>query len=175
MNADSDFPYLEAARRRDPAAFEYLIRKYQDRLFRFMVYFAGNREDALECVQETFLQFFSRIDTFRGDSSLFTWLSRVAMNFAISRKRKKKPMSTEHVENVSQDIPETEIILRELAAQVRHEIQKLPDEFRQVILLRDMEGLEYREIAEMLAVPVGTVKSRIYRARGMLAECLKDV
>lgn len=173
--AENDSPYLEAARKRDPAAFEFLIRKYQDRLFNLMYYYIGNRDDAMECVQETFIQFYTRIDSFRGESSLFTWLSRIAMNFAISNKRKKKPMTVDYVEQTSREIPETSAIRNEVTLQVRDAVRALPDEYRQVIVLRDMEGVEYQEIAEILAIPIGTVKSRIYRARGILAECLKDV
>lgn len=175
MNADSDFPYIEAARQRDPTAFEFLVRKYQHRLFSFMLYYTGNHEDAAECVQETFLQFYTHLHAFRGDSALFTWLTRIAINLAISQKRKKKPMLTDQAECVVQEKPEAEAIRDEIVAEVRQAIRELPDDFRQVILLRDMEGVEYQEIADVLGLPVGTVKSRIYRARGLLAERLKDV
>lgn len=173
--ADSDFPYLEAARARDPAAFEFLVRKYQDRLFHFMVYHTGSRENAQECVQETFIRFFTQLDSFRGESSLFTWLSRIAMNFAISQKRKKSPTPSVYVECAYEELPENRVMSDEITAQVQKAVRELPDEFRQVIILREMEGAEYQQIAEILEIPVGTVKSRIYRAREMLAERLKDV
>ena len=171
---DSDLPYLEAARRHDPAAAEFLVRKYQDRLYHFMVYYTGNREDAEECVQESFLRFFAGISAFRGESAIFTWLVRVAMNTAITRKRKKTPRTGEYVECLYEELPEAQAVRDETAAQVRLAVRELPEEFREVIVLRDMQGVEYQEIAEILDIPVGTVKSRIYRARGILAEKLKD-
>ncbi|MDO4550526.1 MAG: sigma-70 family RNA polymerase sigma factor [Planctomycetia bacterium] len=172
---ESDSFYLEAARQNDSGAFDFLVEKYQSRLYNLMYYYTGNREDALECVQETFLQFYTKIASFRGESALFTWLSRIAINLAISRKRKKKPILEENIFYMEQKLPETELIRQEVVAHVRRAIMDLPDEFRQVILLRDMEGLEYQVISDILEIPLGTVKSRIYRARDILAKELKDV
>ncbi len=165
------------------AAFGQLVEKYQDRLYNTVVHVAGNAEDAQDVVQDAFVQAFLKLDTFQGSSAFYTWLYRIALNVAASHRRRKRPtLSVEHVRETSglepidhADGPTETVERDECRQQVRQAIDRLGDEHRAVLVLREIDGCCYETIAEILEVPIGTVRSRLHRARLQLREELKEV
>jgi len=156
-------------------AFGELVRRYQDRLFNTVYRLLGHAEDARDVVQEAFVNAYQSLDTFKGDSQFFTWLYRIAMNTAISLKRKQKgTLSIDaangepHVE--PPDASETSrpghaLERREQEHRIQKALKQLSPEHRAVLVLKDMEGQKYETIAEILQVPIGTIRSRLHRAR----------
>lgn len=165
------------------AAFGQLVQKYQDRLYNTVVHVAGNAEDAQDVVQDAFVQAFLKLDTFQHSSAFYTWLYRIAFNVAASRWRRKRPtLSIEHARETSGLEPmdnaegPTELLERkETCRQVRDAIDRLNYEHREVLILREIDGCCYETIAEILDVPLGTVRSRLHRARMQLREELEEV
>ena len=167
----------------ESAAFGRLVQKYQDRLYNTIVHVAGNAEDAQDVVQEAFVQAFVKLDTFKGSSAFYTWLYRIAFNMAASHRRRQRPTcSVEYAREVSgnepmdrEDDPCESLEREERCRQVRRAIDKLNKEHRAVIVLREIDGCCYETIAEILDLPLGTVRSRLHRARLQLREELKEV
>jgi len=165
------------------AAFGRLVRKYQDRLYNTVVYVAGNAEDAKDVVQDAFVQAFVKLDTFQGQSAFYTWLYRIAFNVAASLRRQRRPaQSVEHDRETTGDEPIDDgqgpheaLEQDERCRQVRQAIDQLPDEHREVVVLREIDGCTYETIAEILDMPIGTVRSRLHRARLQLRDILKEV
>ena len=165
------------------AAFGELVRKYQDRLYHTLVHVVGSPEDALDIVQEAFVQAFLKLETFKRESAFYTWLYRIAFNMAASHRRRRKPtLSVEQAressgsEPIDPELgPEDSVQLDERREQVRTAIAGLNEEHRAVLVLREIDGCRYEEIAEILDVPIGTVRSRLHRARLQLREELKGV
>lgn len=165
------------------AAFGQLVTKYQDRLYHTAVHLLGSPEDALDVVQETFVQAFLKLDSFRGSSAFYTWLYRIAINQSISLRRRRKPMASveQTRESTGQepvdtaDGPDRRLAQHERAEQVHAALAALTDEHRTILVLREMDGCDYEAIGEILNLPVGTVRSRLHRARAQLKELLKDV
>jgi len=165
------------------AAFGKLVLEYQDRLYNTVVHVAGNVEDARDIVQETFAQAFLKLDTFKGHSAFYTWIYRIALNLAAGHRRKRKPMgSIEHnreqfgmdpVDNCNG--PLDQLDQEDRCRQVRHAMAQLSEEHRTVLVLREIEGCDYETIAGILDLPIGTVRSRIHRARIELRDQLKEV
>jgi len=166
-----------------PAAFGELVRKYQDRLYNTVVHVVGSAEDALDVVQEAFVQAFLKLDTFQQSSAFYTWLYRIAFNMAASHRRRRKPaLSVEHARESSglepidgQPGPGDQVEQDERCRQVQQAIAGLTEEHRTVLVLREIDGCCYETIAEILDVPIGTVRSRLHRARLQLREELKGV
>jgi len=165
------------------AAFGQLVEKYQDRLFNTVVHVAGNVEDARDVVQDAFVQAFLKLDTFQHASSFYTWLYRIALNLSASQRRRRRPaVSVEHareangLEPVDDGEDPTERLEREeRCQQVRRAMAELNEEHRLVLVLREIDGCCYETIAEILDLPVGTVRSRLHRARLQLREQLREV
>lgn len=165
------------------AAFGELVRKYQDRLYNTVVHVAGNAEDARDIVQDAFVQAFIKLDTFQGSSAFYTWLYRIAFNVAASHRRRRRPtISVERVRETSGTEPmdtieqPSELVERdERCRQVRQAIGRLSDEHRVVMVLREIDGCCYETIADILGLPIGTVRSRLHRARLQLRDQLKEV
>jgi RNA polymerase sigma-70 factor (ECF subfamily) len=166
-----------------PAAFGDLVRRYQERLYNTAYRLVGNAEDAQDVVQEAFLNAYQSLGRFKGDSLFFTWLYRIAINTAISLKRKQRvalSMNTGRVQDgalepldpseVSQ--PGHTLEQEEEARRVHRALSRLSPEHRAVLVLKDMEGHKYESMAEFLGVPVGTIRSRLHRARLELRELL---
>jgi RNA polymerase sigma-70 factor (ECF subfamily) len=165
------------------AAFGQLVRCYQDRLFNTVYRMVDNAEDAQDVVQEAFLHAYQSLESFKGDSLFFTWLYRIAVNTAISFKRKKRVMV--RIDGPGGDAVIEPLDPSELArpghaleqAEQEQRIQKaltrLSPEHRAVLVLKDMEGQKYEEMAEALGVPIGTIRSRLHRARLELREVLE--
>lgn len=165
------------------AAFEQLVLRYQDRLFNAMTHVATAREEAEDVVQEAFIQAYLKLKSFQQTSSFFTWLYRIAFNLAISRKRKRREECSvdEHREQTGREAVDggedaAERVLREeRAVQVRSALDRLSDEHRAILVLREIEGCDYETISAILDLPVGTVRSRIHRARMQLREQLQPL
>lgn len=165
----------------DRTAFEQLILKYQDRLFNTMLHVAGNTEDASDVVQEAFLQAYLRLATFRQTSQFYTWLYRIAFNLSLGIRRKRKPTaSVEKMlyetgdEPIGEDASPLEKVGNDEMAQILwNAIDHLHEDYRSAIVLREMEGCSYEEIATILDLPVGTVRSRLHRARNILKDMLQ--
>jgi RNA polymerase sigma-70 factor (ECF subfamily) len=162
------------------AAFGQLVLKYQDRLYNTLYRLLGSAEDARDVVQDAFVQAFLKLESFRGTAAFYTWLYRIAFNLAMSHRRRGKPTvsldfsRSEHgMEPIDgQPTPDAHVARQDRAGLVHAALAELAAEFRQVIVLREMEGCRYEEIAEILELPVGTVRSRIFRARMQLRDRL---
>jgi len=162
------------------AAFGILVRKYQDRLFNSMVHLLRNPSDAEDVVQDAFLQALRKLDTFQGNSQFYTWLFRIARNTAISKLRRKKPTVSLDSTASEQRLdfpddgprPSTEMERRERQTVLMRAMDQLSSEHREILILREMEEQNYETISEILDLPVGTVRSRLHRARSQLKELL---
>jgi RNA polymerase sigma-70 factor, ECF subfamily len=165
------------------AAYGQLVLKYQDRLYNSVVYMAGNVEDARDIVQEAFVQAFTNLRSFQGASAFYTWLYRIAFNIAATqRRRNRQEVSVEHgrdkagLELVDGRRGPTERIEREeRCRQIRNGLDRLSQEHRMVLVLREIDGCRYEAIAKILDLPIGTIRSRLHRARIELREELKSV
>ena len=164
-------------------AFGQLVRKYQERLYNTVVHVVGSMEDARDVVQEAFVQAFIKLGTFQQTSAFYTWLYRIAFNVAASHCRRRRPtVSVEQIrENSGQEPvdgnggPEQRLEREERCRQVQQALAALSDEHRTVLVLREIDGCCYETIAEVLELPVGTVRSRLHRARLQLREQLREV
>jgi RNA polymerase sigma-70 factor (ECF subfamily) len=181
VNNDSEL--IEQTLQGRPAAFGVLVRKYQDRLFNTLAHVLGNVEDAHDVAQDSFIQAFVKLETFQQSSAFYTWLYRIAMNMAAtSRRRKRAVLSVDQTREATGrepidlgESPGERLERLERQRQVRQAIAGLPEEFRAVVVLREIEGFCYETIAEVLDLPVGTVRSRLHRARAQLRDQLKEV
>lgn len=176
----NDDQLIEKTLAGDRSAFGQLVVLYQDRLFTSMLHIAGSHEDALDVVQEAFTQAFLHLDTFRQSSRFYTWLYRIAFNIAVGIRRKRKPVvSIEGAfDDAARNLPDELNSPLDFAGnnEMREilwgAINRLDEEYRGSIILREIEGYSYDEIALILEVPVGTVRSRLHRARNILKEML---
>jgi len=179
---------VERAKRGDASAFERLVLENQKQVYNLALRMVKNEDDAFDVAQEAFLRAYSALPRFRGDSKFSVWLYRLTSNLSIDflrKRRRENVMSlsflneqdeTEEIEIPDERfLPETEVERRELRDQVSRGLDELPLEYRQILVLRELGGLSYEEIAEALALEAGTVKSRLFRARKRLcAILLKD-
>lgn len=165
------------------ASFGLLVRKYQDRLFNTLTHIMGSPEDARDVAQDAFVKAFLKLETFERSSAFYTWLYRIAFNAAVSCKRRQKPTVSidQQREQWGQDPPggdappEDRLERQELAGQVQTALSRLSEEYRTIVVLREIDGCDYETIAEVLELPVGTVRSRLHRARLQLRAELKQV
>jgi RNA polymerase sigma-70 factor, ECF subfamily len=171
----SDEQLLEGFHQGRQACFETLVRRHEDRIFALGLRMMGNRADALEAVQETFLNLLRRSGSFKGTSSFGTWLYRVGIHTChdLLRKRNRLPVPAETLpeEPMRQTSVDDTVALR---ADLASALRSLPDDYREAVLLHDLGGYPYEEIARQTSVPVGTVKSRISRGRRLLAARLEQ-
>ena len=184
MNNRNDQQLVILCRDGDDAAFGVLFERHKERLFHSMVSMLRSREDAVDIVQEAFIQAHRKLDTFRGDSAFYTWLYRIATNRALSflRKQKQKPVSIEGInETGGFDPPASDdhsqplrmVLRKEHRQLVRETLDELSDDYRIVLVMKEFDGLRYDEIAVLTEIPIGTVRSRIHRGRIELADRLK--
>jgi len=188
---------MSAARSGDRGAFGQIVVRYQDRLFTAVLRLVGDHDDARELTQEAFTRALMSLDNFRGDAQPYTWLFRIAMNLAISRLRKASrrrtfsldaPMNgngrstgaddqaaslVDRVSNARADAPDVTAERREARQQVLAALGRLDGEYRAILVMRDIEGFDYQQMAEVLDLPLGTLKSRLFRARLALRDELK--
>jgi RNA polymerase sigma-70 factor (ECF subfamily) len=172
----------------DGAAFGQIVERYQDRIYNAVYRLVGAPEDARDLVQDTFVKAYENLAGFRGGSSLYTWLFRIAVNTSLSHRRKRKWVSPMPA-SASEDDPSPEggwadpaapdpmdrMVAAEAERLVQQALDALDEEHRTVVVLRDIQHCDYHEIAEILDVPAGTVKSRLHRARLMLRDKLKPL
>lgn len=164
-------------------AFGGLIRKYQDRLFNGMVQILRSEPEAEDVVQDAFVLAFTKLDSFKGNSAFFTWLYRIAYNVAITRLRRRKP--TVPLDGAGElgrldfpdsgPAPDDRIQKNEQANQLNQAMARLTQEHRAVLILREMDDLDYDAISAVLDLPIGTVRSRLHRARAHLREHLEAI
>lgn len=182
---------VDSARSGDMNAFSRLVEKYQDRVLNTCWRISGRLEDAEDLAQETFLKALESIAAFRRQSGFYTWLFRIAVNVSISHRRRKGRMprlslhsgdGTGESENITamtalarHDDPAARLTTLETQQLIQTGLDSLDDDHRAIIVLRDIEGFDYRQIAEILEVAEGTVKSRLHRARIELKARLKAV
>jgi RNA polymerase sigma-70 factor (ECF subfamily) len=172
----------------DGTAFASIVERYQDRLHNAIFRLVGSAEDARDLLQDSFLKAYENLEGFRGGSSLYTWLFRIAVNTALSHRRKRKwthvglgPTSDDDSAPESgwadPDAPDPAdpIMAAETEAAVQQALDGLDEEHRTVVVLRDIQHCDYHEMAGILGVPSGTVKSRLHRARLMLRDRLKPL
>lgn len=179
--AAADSELVQATLGGDKGAFGCLVERYQDRVFNTLVRVLGSRDDARDVVQDAFVQAFVKLESFRGDAKFYTWLYRIAMNLALSHRRRRRP--TDSLDVVKENAGEEpvaqqpsaaqDLIERERAEQLQRALLQLSDDHRQVLVLRELEGCDYETIGEILEMPVGTVRSRLFRARIQLKEQLQ--
>lgn len=178
-----DFQLIEETLGGQPAAFGGLVCKYQDRLYNTLLHVLGHAEDARDVVQDAFVQAFLKLETFRHHSAFYTWLYRIAFNLAATRRRRRRITGSvdQAHESTGQepadphDGPTDLVEQEERRRQVQAAIGQLNEEHRTVLVLRDIDGQSYEEIAEILELPIGTVRSRLHRARMQLRDQLKEV
>ncbi|MEC7564128.1 MAG: sigma-70 family RNA polymerase sigma factor [Planctomycetota bacterium] len=172
-----DLQLLQSAQQGDQSAFSQLVRRYQQPLLRAMLPVTDTTEEAQDVVQDTFVQAYRNLDTFRGDSSFFTWIYRIAFNLANARKRRKRPIAVDTTKlSLPSADPSAEKRFEEVEfrSELRKAISQLSTDHQQVIILRELDELEYEEIAIRLGLSVGTVRSRLHRARAQLRDLLKE-
>ncbi len=184
--ADADL--VARARQGDTDAFGVLVRRYFDRVFGLVVNMLGRREDAEDVAQTVFIRAYRALNRFRGDATFSTWLYRIAVNTAssaLARRRRSEEVSLDddngdgqrssilsHLE--APQSPLRDVIRHELQAQLNAALQRLSESHRIVVVLHDIEGLQHDEIARILGVPVGTVRSRLFYARQQLQKELSE-
>lgn len=187
VSREADREMLEAVLQGDNTAYRGLVEKYQERIYAMVYGMLRNREDARDITQEAFVKAYHKLATFRLESSFYTWLYRIAMNMAIDfmRKRKRRGETSGFDEAVAArdgdggisevhhgDSPSRVLERKQLYSQIMDAMDKLPADQKQVILLRELEGLPYKEIAEIMDIPEGTVMSRLFYARKKLQKLL---
>jgi RNA polymerase sigma-70 factor (ECF subfamily) len=191
--AFEDATLVQRSREGDMRAYGTLIAKYQDRIYNLIYRMCGRAADAEELTQDTFLKALERIDQFRGHSKFYTWLFRIAANLTISHRRRagrirfhsmtgpeeydeaQSDALTAGIATRRQPGPDRSAISSETTRRIMQAMDELEDEFRIVVALRDIEEMDYAGIAEVLDLPVGTVKSRLHRARCLLKDKLSDL
>lgn len=164
----------------DTAAFGRLVGTYQDRLYNSLLRVLGSAEDAADIVQDAFVQAYTKLDTFRGSSAFYTWLYRIAFNLAMSHaRRERKTTSLDGLKSLVGEEPmdgqptaEAGVLEQERAELVHAALAELTLDYRQILVLREIDGCRYDEIAEILDLPVGTVRSRLFRARMHMKDLL---
>ena len=169
------------SRKQNAEHFERLAAECERQVYAACYHMMGNREDAMDCAQETMLRAFHAFDSFRRDAQFSTWITRIAMNVCVDELRKRKEdLSLEKMqEETGFDIPDespgayARLEEKERMRLLKEGLAALPDDARQLIVMRDMQGMAYEEIAGVLELPLGTVKSRINRAREKLSTILK--
>ena len=191
-STDADAPLIERVKLGDVRAFEMLVVKYQRRIERLIGRMVRDVDLVPDIAQETFIRAYRAIPQFRGDSAFYTWLYRIAVNTAKKTlgdlKRdllvtesalasRDDDDETSRIENESTDgeTPESLLATKEIAMAVNSAIEALSEDLRQAITLREIEGLSYEEIAELMNCPIGTVRSRIFRAREAVALRLRPL
>lgn len=185
----TDNALIARCQKADIAAFNEIVSRYKDKIYRYIYRMTGSAEDAEDLTQEVFVRMYTNIAGFRAEASLSTWLFRIAGNLCTDSFRKNKhargnvsldaPMD-ESDEGASRDVPDMSsepdrlFGRKELGEQIEAALAKLPTKLRSAVILHDVEGLAYDEIAQTERVPLGTIKSRIFNARAALRDHLKD-
>jgi RNA polymerase sigma-70 factor (ECF subfamily) len=184
-----DQQLVQRVQRGDKAAFDLLVIKYQRKIFRLLSRLIRDPGEVEDVAQEAFIKAYRALPNFRGDSAFYTWLYRIAINTAknwLVSQGRRAPTTTEtdiedaetfddgeHLRDLN--TPDAMLLTRQVADAVNRAIERLPEELKTAIVLRELEGLSYEEIAETMNCPIGTVRSRIFRAREAIAEELRPI
>jgi len=168
---------IEQARSGDASAFGELVRLHQDRLFSAVMHIVHCSAEAEDVVQEAFVHAFRRLDSFRGESSLYSWLYRIAFNRSVSRRRRERPTQSLDqagdggTQSLAEEAsPSHRLELQEQRSQLRQALGRLSEEHRAILVLREWEDFDYSQIADTLGVKLNTVRSRLHRARSQLRQ-----
>jgi len=185
MNREEEFDVIRRVLDGDVNAFEELVNAYETKVYNLALQMVGNKQDAQDVTQEAFIKAYNSLSSFRGDSKFSVWLYRIVSNMCVDYLRKKKKRGTfslsmedDDGEDIQLDLPDLsqspEEILQQKLTQdaVRRGLASLPPDSRQILLLREIQGLSYEEIGKALGLEIGTVKSRIFRARKKLVAFL---
>jgi RNA polymerase sigma-70 factor (ECF subfamily) len=192
MNGDtvadvSDLTLVERAQRGERGAFDLLVRKYQHKVLKLVGRFISNQAEAEDVAQDAFIKAYRALGSFRGDSAFYTWIYRIAINTAKNAlvSNKRRPMDYLDMQDPEQyerqarlkelATPERLLLTEEIRQTVQQAMRDLPADLRTAIMLRELDGLSYEEIAEAMECPVGTVRSRIFRAREAIDGKLKPL
>ena len=184
-----DQQLVERAQRGDKRAFELLVEKYQRKLARLLARFIRDPAEVEDVTQEAFIKAYRALPAFRGDSAFYTWLYRIGINTAknyLMAMGRRAPTSTEVEADEAEgfeegeqlrdiNTPESVLLSNEIAKTVNATIEQLPEELRTAIVLREIEGMSYEDIAQSMNCPIGTVRSRIFRAREAIATKLRPL
>ncbi len=187
-NRDIDQALVERVQRGDKKAFDTLVLKYQQKVANLVSRYIRDPSEVLDVTQEAFIKAYRALPKFRGDSAFYTWLYRVAINTAKnhlaaqSRRPPQDDIEAETAEQMDagtrlkeQDTPERLAMQDEIARTIKQAVDELPDELRTAITLRELEGMSYEDIAQAMDCPIGTVRSRIFRAREAIDKKLKPL
>ncbi len=186
---DIDQKLVERVQRGDKAAFDLLVVKYQRKIFRLLSRLIRDSAEVEDVAQEAFIKAYRALPNFRGESAFYTWLYRIAINTAknwLVSQGRRAPTSTEadveeaetfddgeHLRDLN--TPDAMLLTKQVADAVNRAIERLPEDLKTAIVLRELEGFSYEEISETMNCPIGTVRSRIFRAREAIAEELRPV
>ena len=186
---DIDQQLVELAQKGDKHAFELLVSKYQRKLGRLLSRFIRDAGEVEDVTQEAFIKAYRALPSFRGDSAFYTWLYRIGINTAknyLAATGRRAPTSTNFDSEEAEafddgdqlrdfNTPENVLMSKQIARTVNQTIERLPEELRSAIMLREIEGMSYEDIAKIMDCPIGTVRSRIFRAREAIAEQLRPL
>ena len=179
----SDAQLVRRVQKGDKGAFDLLVLKYQHKIVNLVMRYVRDPDQAMDISQEAFLKAYRALPRFRGDSAFYTWLYRIAVNTAKNHlaAQRRRPMDVEldlqdpeqfdlHAKLKETDTPEGVTLSHELNRTVERAIEGLPEDLRTAIILRELDGMSYEEIAQTMECPVGTVRSRIFRARDAISK-----
>ena len=182
-NQSSDKKLVKRVQRGDRGAFDLLVLKYQHKIVNLVMRYVRDPELALDITQEAFIKAYRALPRFRGDSAFYTWMYRIAANTAKNHlaAQRRRPMNVEldlqdpdqydlHAKLKETDTPEAIALSNETKESLERAIAALPEDLRTAIILRELEGMSYEEIAQTMECPVGTVRSRIFRARDAISK-----
>jgi RNA polymerase sigma-70 factor, ECF subfamily len=169
---------IDACRAGQTEAFGVLVRRYQDRLYPTVLHLTGCAEEAQDLLQEAFLRAYQGLDRFHGGSSFYTWIYRIAVNLALSGRRRRRPSlrldegprgsAIDPADDPEQSDPAIPVERAERDRLIREALEALAPDHRAVVVMKEFDGLRYEEIGAALGIPIGTVRSRLHRARGEL-------
>jgi RNA polymerase sigma-70 factor (ECF subfamily) len=188
MTADSDLALVQRVQRGDKAAFDVLVLRYQHKVLKLIMRYIRDAAEAEDVAQEAFMKAYRALPAFRGDSAFYTWLYRIAINTAknslVSSKRRPLTYDLDLQDPEQYDLqarllesetPEGLLLTEEIRRTVDAAMEALPEDLRTAIMLRELDGLSYEEIAATMDCPVGTVRSRIFRAREAIDKRLRPI
>ncbi len=186
--AQADAELVERVKQGDKKAFDLLVLKYQQKVANLISRYIKDSSEVFDVTQEAFIKAYRALPNFRGDSAFYTWLYRIAINTAknhLAARNRRPPGDDVEAETAEQldggerlreaDTPERLLLQEEIAKTIREAVEALPEDLRTAITLREMEGLSYEEIAQAMDCPIGTVRSRIFRAREAIDKKLKPL
>ncbi len=190
--ATDDLTLVKRVRSGDQRAFKLLVERYQRKIYAVALGMVKDKEEAYDIAQEAFVKVYKYLDHFKGDASFYTWLYRIAVNICIDVLRRKGAMKVEHVEldeTIQMDTSEANIgalgtrlgtnpqksaLRKELAEKIQEALEQVPEKHRAILLLREIEGMSYEDLARTLKIPKGTVMSRLFHARAKVQKILSE-